>query len=138
MNKTVKSAVALTEKVLQEQVERLNATSKIKWVVQSEPYRHLSVDYKFQNFAKTWKFLNTIVVPAHKLRHHPTITTTYNKVNIELTTHDSDNNITLKDLRLALLISDIYDSQATDSDSTTRKEISLSEATKIINELVKN
>ncbi|ODV79648.1 pterin-4-alpha-carbinolamine dehydratase, partial [Suhomyces tanzawaensis NRRL Y-17324] len=68
----------------------------------------LQADYKFGSFAKTWKFLNSIVIPAHTLKHHPTITTTYNKVKIELTTHDQGNKITSLDFKLAELINQTY------------------------------
>lgn len=61
----------------------------------------LQADYKFKTFNHTWKFLNQVASEAHKSKHHPTITTTYNRVEIKLTTHDEGNKITVKDLELA-------------------------------------
>lgn len=68
----------------------------------------LEADYKLKNFSKTWIFLNNVAAAAHTSKHHPTITTTYNKVNFSLTTHDAGNQVTRKDLRLAQQIQNIY------------------------------
>lgn len=68
----------------------------------------IEADYKLRNFTITWQFLNLVAAAAHSARHHPTITTTYNKVNIQLTTHDVGNQVTLSDLRLAALIHNCY------------------------------
>ncbi|KAH3680563.1 hypothetical protein WICMUC_000237 [Wickerhamomyces mucosus] len=48
----------------------------------------ISRDFKFLNFELTCGFLNQILMRSHLLGHHPTITTTYNRVNILLQTHD--------------------------------------------------
>lgn len=55
----------------------------------------------FANFEQTWGFLTQISMRAHLWGHHPTITTTYNNVKVELTTHD------LGDQPTSGLISDI-------------------------------
>lgn len=68
----------------------------------------LENNYKFKNFSKTWQFLNGAALIAHLERHHPTITTTYNKVNFEITTHDVGNQVTRKDLKLAQKIQNLY------------------------------
>lgn len=34
---------------------------------------------------------------AEKLNHHPTVTTSYNQVKIEVSTHDAGNKVTEKD-----------------------------------------
>lgn len=70
---------------------------------------NLQANYKFRNFAKTWDFLNEMATTAHKMRHHPTITTTYNKVHILLTTHDAENCITELDTSLAEKIELLYE-----------------------------
>lgn len=56
----------------------------------------------FPDYETTWSFLNQVSMRAHLWGHHPTITTTYNKVNLELTTHDLEGgNISDIDLKLA-------------------------------------
>lgn len=80
------------------------------WEVKVSPSSESLIEghYKLRNFANTWEFLNMIASLAHQQRHHPTITTTYNKICIELTTHDNGNRVTEKDTRLALAIQDAY------------------------------
>ncbi|SCU92032.1 LAFA_0F07492g1_1 [Lachancea sp. 'fantastica'] len=41
-----------------------------------------------QDFETTWSFLNQLAMRSHLWGHHPTMTTSYNKVSIQLTTHD--------------------------------------------------
>ncbi|SMN21781.1 similar to Saccharomyces cerevisiae YHL018W Putative protein of unknown function [Maudiozyma saulgeensis] len=59
----------------------------------------------FKTFEQTWGFLTQVSMRAHLWGHHPTVTTTYNKVRIELTTHDIANDST--DLSNCGAISDI-------------------------------
>lgn len=132
----------LTGKILEEQVSRLNGIAKPQWSINiAGNQSSLLANYKFKNFATTWKFLNAIALPSHNLKHHPTITTTYNRVKIELTTHDAENQITMKDLRLALVISEKYlevDQGRIDQTKDSEKEISLSEATRIVNKIIRS
>ncbi|CCD23196.1 4a-hydroxytetrahydrobiopterin dehydratase NDAI_0B01620 [Naumovozyma dairenensis CBS 421] len=55
---------------------------------------------KFKNFEITWAFLNQLAMRCHLWGHHPTISTTYNKVDLQLFNHDL-NMITDIDLKLA-------------------------------------
>lgn len=138
----------LTGKLLEEQVTRLNGLAKPKWSIQiADNQSSLLANYQFKTFAKTWKFLNSVAIPSHKLRHHPTITTTYNKVEIKLTTHDVGNQITMMDLRLAQEISETYMELESNQnqvyngnikENAEGKEISLSEATRIVNEIIRS
>ena len=43
---------------------------------------------EFPNFETTWGFLTQVSMRAHLWGHHPSIATTYNRVSLELTTHD--------------------------------------------------
>ncbi|RKP29549.1 transcriptional coactivator/pterin dehydratase, partial [Metschnikowia bicuspidata] len=61
----------------------------------------LQAKYQLRNFSRTWEFLNEVAQVAHEMQHHPTITTTYNRVDIVLTTHDEANNVTERDTELA-------------------------------------
>ncbi|CAL9730678.1 hypothetical protein MOUN0_K01508 [Monosporozyma unispora] len=65
-------------------------------------HQSLVRECSFPDFETTWSFLNQVAMRAHLWGHHPTIKTTYNKVNLELTTHDIDGgNISDIDLKLA-------------------------------------
>ncbi|CAB4256896.1 similar to Saccharomyces cerevisiae YHL018W Putative protein of unknown function [Maudiozyma barnettii] len=48
----------------------------------------------FKTFEQTWAFLTQVSMRAHLWGHHPTVITTYNRVRIELTTHDIPNDST--------------------------------------------
>lgn len=99
---------ALSEAIIAQLLVRINANSRIKWeVVRSQEKNyiadvtHLETNLVFKNFGTTWNFLNDVKDFSHISRHHPTITTTYNKVNLKITTHDVDNRLTDKDFELA-------------------------------------
>ncbi len=57
--------------------------------------------FKFHDFTEAWDFMNQVAQLVEKVDHHPTWCNTYNKVQIELTTHDAGNTITQKDRDLA-------------------------------------
>lgn len=63
--------------------------------------------FEFKNFIQAFGFLTKVAMEAEKANHHPTITNTYNKVEIWLTTHDAGNIITKKDHQLAQQIDDL-------------------------------
>lgn len=44
--------------------------------------------HSFKDFETTWSFLNKVAMRSHLWGHHPNINTTYNKIEIRLTTHD--------------------------------------------------
>jgi 4a-hydroxytetrahydrobiopterin dehydratase len=44
---------------------------------------------------------------AEKMNHHPTWTNTWNRVDIELTTHDAGNRVTDKDRKMASAIDEL-------------------------------
>ncbi|SCU89349.1 LANO_0D04566g1_1 [Lachancea nothofagi CBS 11611] len=48
----------------------------------------LTRDFTLRDYETTWSFLNQIAMRSHLWGHHPTITTCYNKVNLQLSTHD--------------------------------------------------
>lgn len=60
----------------------------------------------FKNFIAAVDFVNRLVEPAEAAGHHPDLTISYNKVVIELTTHDA-GGLTEKDFTLAQTISAI-------------------------------
>lgn len=69
-----------------------------------EENNKLKREFKFKNFSEAFSFMTRVALEAEKMDHHPTWTNTYNKVVIELTTHDAGNSITGKDRELAAMI----------------------------------
>lgn len=60
----------------------------------------ISKTYQFANFIQAIDFVNQLVKPSEEANHHPDISISYNKVTINLITHD-EGGITQKDLDLA-------------------------------------
>lgn len=61
----------------------------------------LTQEYIFDDFASALEFINQIGNIAERDGHHPTIINTYNKVTIELSTHDAGDVVTDKDRHFA-------------------------------------
>ncbi|KAI5951753.1 hypothetical protein KGF54_004828 [Candida jiufengensis] len=96
----------LHEESIRQGLKSINSLGQPNWSLRivdelGPPSHVLEVHYKLKNFKKTWEFLNLIAKQSDLKKHHPTIITTYNKIDIELTTHDVGNNITDEDLNLA-------------------------------------
>src|SRR4051812_25747158 len=66
----------------------------------------LEAEFKFKTFPEAFSFMTRIAFEAEKMDHHPDWSNSYNRVKIELTTHDA-GGVTEKDLELARRISAI-------------------------------
>jgi 4a-hydroxytetrahydrobiopterin dehydratase len=66
----------------------------------------LCKDFKFNNFIESFSFITKIALESEKMDHHPDILISYNKVNIKLITHDT-NQISEKDIDLAKKIDEL-------------------------------
>lgn len=64
-------------------------------------------EYKFADFAHAFGFMTTAAVMIEKMNHHPEWFNVYNRVVIDLTTHDA-GGITKNDVELARLFNSIY------------------------------
>jgi 4a-hydroxytetrahydrobiopterin dehydratase len=60
-------------------------------------------DYKFADFIHAFGFMTTAALGIEKMNHHPEWFNVYNRVTVDLSTHDS-NGITSKDVTLAKLL----------------------------------
>lgn len=64
----------------------------------------LKKTFQFKDFTEAFGFMTKVALIAEKMDHHPTWTNTWNKVTIELSTHDAGNVVTAKDQQLAKAI----------------------------------
>src|ERR1700732_567339 len=60
-------------------------------------------EYKFADLVHGFGFMATAAIAIEKMNHHPEWFNVYNKVIVDLTTHD-DGGITAKDVELAKLL----------------------------------
>lgn len=70
----------------------------------SEQDNKLSKNFEFKDFSSALDFINKISVICESENHHPVINWNYNKITLQLSTHDKGDIITDKDRRLASLI----------------------------------
>ena len=63
--------------------------------------------FEFKDFVEAFAFLTQVALLAEKSDHHPTWSNTYNRVTIELSTHDAGNIVTDKDHALAKQIDEL-------------------------------
>ncbi len=64
---------------------------------------HLEKSWTFKNFSEAFGFMSRVALLAEKHDHHPNWDNVWNKVHIELYSHDVDG-LTQRDLRLAQAI----------------------------------
>ena len=62
--------------------------------------KSIKKEFKFKNFIDAFGFISKVALLSEKMDHHPNWQNTYNKVTIELTTHDI-GGITSSDIKLA-------------------------------------
>jgi 4a-hydroxytetrahydrobiopterin dehydratase len=67
------------------------------WTIENEKLRR---DFKFANFVDAFGFMASAAIEAEKMNHHPEWFNVYNKVIVDLTTHDA-GGITELDFALA-------------------------------------
>lgn len=71
------------------------------WV---EEDNKLKKTFEFKDFRDAFAFMVRVAFLAEEQGHHPNWSNVYNKVSIELTTHDKGNIVTEKDQKLAQAI----------------------------------
>lgn len=61
-------------------------------------------EFEFANFVEAFSFMTKVALISEKMDHHPNWSNVYNKVTIELTSHDKGNTVTERDKKLASAI----------------------------------
>ena len=69
-----------------------------------EENNQLKASIRFKDFSEAFAFMTRVAFLSEKMDHHPTLTNTYNRVDIALSTHDAGNTVTEKDRNLAQAI----------------------------------
>ena len=64
----------------------------------------LAAQFRFESFVVAFAFMTEVAFHAERLDHHPEWSNVYNRVSIELTTHDS-GGLTALDVELAQCVS---------------------------------
>ena len=76
------------------------------WVLEENK---LHREYQFKNFVEAFGFMTQVALIAERSNHHPEWFNVYNKVVIDLTTHEV-GGITERDFSLAKQMDDVFQS----------------------------
>lgn len=68
----------------------------------------LHKQFKFDSFAAALGWMVSVGIVADKIDHHPEWCNVYNRVTVDLATHDLDNAISTRDLDLAQHMERLY------------------------------
>jgi 4a-hydroxytetrahydrobiopterin dehydratase len=66
----------------------------------------ISRNFEFKEFNQAWGFMSRVALKAEQLNHHPNWSNVYNKVDVQLWTHDEDG-LTETDFELATFIDSV-------------------------------
>ena len=77
-------------------IKKMNLLSE-NWVLEDI---YLKGSYTFNDFDNAFTFMKEVAVKCEEMNHHPKWTNVYNKIDIELYTHDL-GGITEKDFELS-------------------------------------
>lgn len=81
------------------QQELKSATANLpNWSVQDGK---LHAEYRFDDFVHAFAFMTKVALAAETAQHHPEWRNVYNRVTIDLVTHDAGNAISQRDVDLA-------------------------------------
>jgi 4a-hydroxytetrahydrobiopterin dehydratase len=89
------------EKIMVSLIEKNQLDSFIEknpsWIIDNKTIKK---EFKFENFIEAFGFMSKVALLYEKIDHHPDWQNIYNKVKINLTTHDK-GGITTNDIKLA-------------------------------------
>ena len=83
----------LTQSQLQEQLSALQ-----NWAIVNGK---LHAEFRFADFVAAFAFMTKVALAAESAQHHPEWHNVYNRVTIDLVTHDAGDAISQKDIDLA-------------------------------------
>jgi 4a-hydroxytetrahydrobiopterin dehydratase len=72
-------------------------------------------EYKFADFIHAFSFMTSAALVAEAMGHHPEWSNVYNRLTVDLTTHDA-GGISAKDLKLAAKMEALYPGAAVGAD----------------------
>lgn len=97
------SLTRLTGEALERQCQGLDARWQIELAQDTRVADRIRCRLCFGDFVEAFGFMTQVALLAEKADHHPEWRNVYNRVDIELTTHDA-GGLTLKDIELARAI----------------------------------
>ena len=90
--------IKLSPEEISEEIQNLRG-----WSVQNEK---LHKDFEFETFNEAFGFMTRAAMEIEKMNHHPEWFNVYNRLSVDLTTHDA-GGITLNDIKLAKILNSL-------------------------------
>ena len=87
---------------VKEIIEKLDDSEK--WIINTQELQRVWI---FANFQEAMSFILRVAFLAEQHNHHPVIKNVYSRVELQLNTHDADNQVTKLDIALANNINQI-------------------------------
>ena len=63
--------------------------------------------FEFNDFVEAFGFMTRVALLAERADHHPNWSNVYNRITIELTSHDAENRVTQRDYDFAVAIDEV-------------------------------
>ena len=89
----------LLESDIEEELKKLTG-----WSVKNDK---LHKEFQFNNFNQAFGFMTRAAMEIEKMNHHPEWFNVYNRITVELTTHDA-SGITDNDVNLARILNSLF------------------------------
>lgn len=90
-----------SQNIIEISLKKLNKNAENAWTIKGEK---LHREFKFPDFVAAFGFMSQVALLAERANHHPEWSNVYNKVVINLTTHEA-GGISKRDFELAHEIS---------------------------------
>ena len=90
--------IKLSESIIEEKLKNLPG-----WSVKNEK---LYKEFQFNDFNQAFVFMTRAAMEIEKMNHHPEWFNVYNRITVELTTHDA-GGITDNDVNLARILNSL-------------------------------
>ena len=84
---------------------KINQKTRAMW---KEENNQLKKSFEFKDFIEAFTFMTKVAFAAEKMGHHPNWSNVYNKVDILLFTHEAEDSVTEKDVKLSKEIDKIF------------------------------
>lgn len=82
---------------IEKRLEELNQGLSEGWTIEND---QLKKDFEFSDFITAFGFMSQVAISAEKMNHHPEWFNVYNRVEVNLSTHEA-GGITERDFQLA-------------------------------------